>query len=155
MFTKNSKEDSQPVVPKVPAPPSLLSTDLVVTGDLVTDGEIQIDGQVIGDIQADVLIIGETADVNGEVFADTVRVHGRITGQIKARSVSLAKSAHVLGDILHENLAIEQGAFLEGHCRRIEGGKKDSDGPINLLLKGASKSKVDPPKKPQTETASS
>jgi len=48
-----------------------------------------------------------------------VRVHGTVNGQIKARSVQLAKTAHVVGDILHEDLAIETGAFLEGHCKRL------------------------------------
>lgn len=154
MFTKNNKQDTRSIAPKVPAPPSLLSTDLVITGDLVTDGEIQIDGRIVGDVQAETLIIGETADVNGEVSADTVRVHGKVTGQIRARSVSLAKSAHVQGDILHENLAIEQGAFLEGHCRRIELGTKEREEPINLLVNGVSKSKAEPLlKKTQAEPA--
>ena len=154
MFTKGSKEEENNLVPKVPSPPSLLSPDLTITGNLHSDGEIQIDGRVEGDIQSDVLIVGETAQVNGEITAESVRVHGHVTGQIKATSVSLAKTAHVLGDILHGNLAIEQGAFLEGHCRRIESDKKSSDGPINLLVRGGVKSKTEhPPKKPVAEPA--
>ena len=153
MFTKGSKEDEKNLVPKVPSPPSLLSPDLTITGNLHSQGEIQIDGTVEGDIHSDVLIVGETANVIGDITADSVRVHGRITGQIKANSVSLAKTAHVLGDILHGGLAIEQGAFLEGHCRRIETQKKESEGTINLLVKGGSKNKTDlPPKKPIIET---
>lgn len=148
MFTKGSKEAEKNLVPKVPSPPSLLSTDLEITGNLKSDGEIQIDGVVNGDIFADVLIVGESAHVNGEITAESVRVHGHVTGQIKASSVSLAKTAHVLGDILHGNLAIEQGAFLEGHCRRIEVEKKLTEGAMNLLVKGASKNKAEqPPKK--------
>ncbi|MDP6430090.1 MAG: polymer-forming cytoskeletal protein [Rhodospirillales bacterium] len=143
-----------PPAPKTPAPPSLLSTDLKITGDIVSQGEIQVDGQIDGDIHTDVLIVGETAQINGEISADNVRVHGYVTGQIKARAVSLAKSAHVLGDILHENLAIEQGALLEGHCRRIEGHRKESEGMINLLVKGGAKSKSEPPpKKAEVESA--
>ncbi|MDA0241653.1 MAG: polymer-forming cytoskeletal protein [Proteobacteria bacterium] len=141
MFTKPNKEaERKPVLPITPAPPSLLSTDLKIVGNLHSEGEIQVDGAVEGDIDANVLVIGETAQVNGEVSADVVRVHGFVTGQIKARSVSLAKTAHVQGDILHESLAIEQGAFLEGHCRRVEDarqrkkdGKKEGEGGINLL----------------------
>ena len=56
--------------------------------------------------------------------------------------MSLAKTAHVVGDILHEALAIEQGAFLEGHCRRLnEGthGKKETEGGIALLKSGKAK----------------
>jgi cytoskeletal protein CcmA (bactofilin family) len=32
----------------------------------------------------------------------------------------LAKSAHVVGDIWHELLAIDSGAFVEGHCKRTD-----------------------------------
>ena len=156
MFTKTSKEDEKKaLVPKIPAPPSLLSNDLRISGNLITDGEIQIDGEVVGDIHADVLIVGETANVNGEITANSVRVHGKVTGQVNAKIVSLAKTAQVLGDVLHENLAIEQGAHLEGHCRRAESsGKKESDNPISLLVKGSSKNKLEPPpKKTQAEAS--
>ncbi len=149
MFTKASKveEPLRPVAPKEPAPPSLLSTDLRIIGNIICAGEIQVDGTIEGDIQTDVLVIGETALVKGEITAETVRVHGSVQGQIKATNVSLLKSAHVLGDIIHVSLAIEQGAYLEGHCRRQEQPKKkESEGGLSLLGKG-SKSKSEPPPK--------
>jgi cytoskeletal protein CcmA (bactofilin family) len=147
MFTKANKieEPLRPVAPKEPAPPSLLSTDLRIQGDIACEGEIQVDGTIEGDIQTDVLVVGETALVKGEIRAETVCVHGNIQGQIKATNVSLSKSAHVLGDIIHVSLAIEQGAYLEGHCRRQEAPKKkESEGGINLLGK-SSKAKSEPP----------
>ncbi len=159
MFTgRSSKETSTQAVNKVPAPPSLMAVDLVITGDIVSSGEIQIDGRVNGNIQSEVLVVGEQAIITGEIRADSVRIHGKVNGQIKARAVSLAKTAHVLGDILHETLAIEQGAFLEGHCRRLDNSKKDGEG-MNLLAKGAAMVKPDVPKKaahgivPTTEPA--
>ncbi len=122
MFSKNSKGsgsvvDSQPV--EKSSPPSILSADLKIVGDLHSEGEIQIDGTIEGDIRTNTLLVGETANIKGEIVADVVNVHGSISGQIKSREVNLAKTAHVVGDILHENLAIETGAFLEGHCKRM------------------------------------
>ncbi|WP_243644709.1 bactofilin family protein [Varunaivibrio sulfuroxidans] len=105
-----------------PSVPSIISTDLKITGDLVSAGEIQIDGTILGDIRSRVLLVGEQAQITGEIIADTVRVHGTVNGQIKAKTVNLAKNAHVVGDILHENLSIEKGAFLEGHITRLEDG---------------------------------
>jgi len=61
--------------------------------------------------------------VTGKIVADSVYINGTVKGQIMARKVALAGSAKVMGDILHENLSIETGAFLEGNCRRL----KDSD----------------------------
>ncbi len=67
------------------------------------------------------------------IVGDTVRVYGTVNGQIKARAVTLAKSAHVVGNILHENLSIEEGAFLEGHCKRLGEGEFQAEGKINLV----------------------
>ncbi len=119
MFSKGKKNDPKKVIQEPPAPPSIISRDLKITGDLYSDGEIQIDGAVTGDIRTKNLMVGETAVVKGEIFAQSVRVHGTIDGQIKAKIVKLAATAHVVGDILHEDLSIETGAFLEGNCKRM------------------------------------
>jgi cytoskeletal protein CcmA (bactofilin family) len=100
--------------------PSIISADLHVVGDLVSNGDIQVDGEIEGDIQSRTITIGATAHVRGSVSAETVRVCGAVTGQIRGNTVSLDRTARVSGDILHATLAIEPGAFLEGHCRRIE-----------------------------------
>ena len=135
MFSKSKKElngGAGVTAPVKPAVPSIISTDMKIIGDIVSDGEIQIDGTVEGDIRAKTLLIGEPANIKGEVVADTIEVFGSISGQIKATQVSLAKTAHMVGDILHENLSIEKGAFLEGHCMRMPD-KKDSSERISLV----------------------
>ncbi|MEK9944949.1 MAG: polymer-forming cytoskeletal protein [Alphaproteobacteria bacterium] len=102
------------------APPSLISANLQIVGNLRSQGEVQIDGTVDGDVAANALTIGERATINGEIVADDVVVKGRVNGRIRARKVQLAKSAHVVGDIWHELLAIDSGAFVEGHCKRTD-----------------------------------
>lgn len=122
MFSKSKPKPTNGAAQKQtkPAVPSIISADLTITGNLVSEGEVQIDGHVIGDIKTDALLIGEDARVTGEIVARRVRVHGRVDGQISAKSVTLAKTAHVAGDVIHEDLSIEKGAFLEGHCKRME-----------------------------------
>ena len=119
----------------VTAPPSIIGADLMIFGDLSSDGEIQIDGAVDGDIRTKSLLVGETARIKGEIVADTVFVHGSISGQIKSRSVNLAKTAHVVGDILHEDLVVDAGAFLEGHCKHVVEKKEQPDAEINVVGK--------------------
>jgi cytoskeletal protein CcmA (bactofilin family) len=46
-------------------------------------------------------------------------VQGKIVGTIRAKAVELAGTGHVTGDILHESLSVDNGAFLNGHCRRM------------------------------------
>ncbi|SDE93872.1 bactofilin family protein [Rhodospira trueperi] len=101
------------------AVPSIISADLTITGDMVSAGEIHIDGRVEGDIKCASLIIGISGAVTGEVSAQTVRMHGSVSGQVIAKSVFLASTARMVGDVTHESLAIEPGAFMEGHCRRM------------------------------------
>lgn len=100
--------------------PSIISADLRITGDLECSGDIQIDGVVNGDIQSRTIVIGEGAAVTGSLKAETVQVFGKLVGQIHADTVTLERTAHVTGDILHKALAIAQGAFLEGACKRLD-----------------------------------
>ncbi|WP_339778910.1 polymer-forming cytoskeletal protein [uncultured Thalassospira sp.] len=99
---------------------SVINSDLRISGDLISESDVQVDGFVDGDIRTRNLTIGQNGEVRGEIIADRVRVCGKVTGQIRAKDVSLADSAKMIGDILHQTLAIEPGAHLEGHCRRIE-----------------------------------
>ena len=103
----------------VKAVPSIISADLTIEGNLNSTGEIQVDGVVHGDIRCKALIVGVKGSVTGEVSAQTVRMHGAVKGMIRAKSVFLASTARMSGDVEHESLAIESGAFMEGHCKRI------------------------------------
>ena len=100
--------------------PSIISADLTVTGTLVSNGDIQIDGIVEGDVRSVGLVIGEKAEIHGEILAEDVTVRGRVIGRIRARKVQLSATSHVEGDILHEAFAVEAGAFFEGNCRHSD-----------------------------------
>ncbi len=99
--------------------PSIISDDLTIKGNLSSEGEIQVDGKVNGDVKCKALIIGTKGLVSGQVLAKTVRIHGAMKGVVKANSVFLAATARMTGDIEHDSLAIEPGAFVDGHCKRI------------------------------------
>lgn len=98
--------------------PSIVSPEMTVTGNVVTSGEMQVDGAVDGDVRAENLTVGENGRINGVVEASNLRVLGRIEGEIHAANVTVLASARVDGDVVHESLAIEAGAMIEGHCRR-------------------------------------
>jgi cytoskeletal protein CcmA (bactofilin family) len=98
--------------------PSILSADLTITGSIVSEGEVQLDGVVEGDVRAGSLTIGEEATVKGEVVCENVVIRGRVEGSVRARQVQLAATARVEGDVIHASLAIESGAYFDGHCKR-------------------------------------
>jgi len=101
------------------AVPSIISADLTVEGNIDSSGEVQVDGSVRGGIRCKALIVGLKGDVTGDVNAQTVRLHGSIKGTVRAKSVFLASTARMEGAVEHESLAIEPGAYMEGHCKRI------------------------------------
>jgi cytoskeletal protein CcmA (bactofilin family) len=119
MFSKGKREVE---VTRSPSrnPPSIISASLRIVGNLVSDGDIQVDGIVDGDVHSRSLTVSQGAAVNGGISAESVRIDGAVNGHITASNVMLGPTARVLGDIIHAQLVIEAGAFLEGHCRRME-----------------------------------
>ena len=141
MFSNRSKDNApapQPMMAPPPAQPkraralsapSIISADMVINGTLNSSGDIQIDGRVEGDVRSVGLVIGDKAEIHGEIYAEDVTVRGKVVGRIRARKVLLAATSHVEGDILHEAFAVESGAFFEGNCRH-------SDNPLGDAVPG-------------------
>jgi cytoskeletal protein CcmA (bactofilin family) len=103
--------------------PSIISSDMTIRGELSGPGDLQVEGKVIGRIDVGHLMIAESGSVEGDIVAKAVGIAGSFKGTIKAGSVKLSATAKVEGEILHEVLAIEAGAQLEGQCKRISPGK--------------------------------
>jgi cytoskeletal protein CcmA (bactofilin family) len=136
MFSKpnsNPPQGAQPApAPQAPAPAvepprpaprkgsSVIGADMVLQGDITGGGDIQIDGVVKGDVRVEHVIVGETGQIEGGVFAEAVEVRGKITGSITAKQVRLYGACHVDGDITHEQLAMETGAFFQGRSLRLQ-----------------------------------
>lgn len=99
------------------ATPSIVSAGLHVQGNLESKGEIHIDGAVEGDVRAQLVKVGKDASIKGALIGEKVELAGSLNGSIEARTVTILKTAHVTGDIVHEALAVESGAYLDGHCR--------------------------------------
>ncbi len=109
-----------PITPKAKPPASILSTDLHIKGNIKTSGDIQIEGEIVGDVRAHLLTVGESARIKGEVIADDVVVNGHVAGTVRGLKVRLTATARVEGDIIHKTIAIESGAHFEGTVRREE-----------------------------------
>jgi len=112
--TKSSSSDGRDRVP------SIISPTLRVVGDLISDGDVQVDGIIEGDVRARSVTVSEGATVKGQITADKVMIRGEVHGQITADAVEFGRSARVIGDIVHNDLSVERGAYLEGQCRRKE-----------------------------------
>ncbi len=112
---------------------SIISADLKIIGNLQSDGEIQVDGMVEGDIKSRALTVGERAQIEGSISADTVRICGSISGKVDAATVKITKTANVASDINYQSLSIEDGAVLEGYIRHVDAGKSASNSKTSTL----------------------
>ncbi len=126
--TSSPQTNSRPRTASVSSGPSLISSDLKIIGNMLTEGDLQIEGTIEGDIRANLVTIGESALIRGEVVADELIVNGHVIGRIRALKVRLSASSRVEGDILHKTIAIEAGAEFEGFVNR-------KDDPINDTVK--------------------
>ena len=96
---------------------STISEDLTITGNVESQGELHLNGQVQGDVRCVVLVLGENAELEGNVVAEDVMVRGRLIGSVRAQKVMLQSTAHVEGNLFHKSLALEQGTHFEGESR--------------------------------------
>ena len=97
------------------------------SGELEFEETFRIDGKFEGKIRSgSELILGDTAEVTGEIEVGRLSVNGRLKGTVRARErVELHARARVEADLTTPVLKIEEGALFEGSCRMGEEAKSN------------------------------
>lgn len=92
-------------------------------GKLFFDEIVRLDGSFKGEITSrDTLIIGETADIEGEVEVGTFILSGQFKGNVKAATrVELRRPAQIEGTLETPVLVIEEGVMLNGSVTMTSG----------------------------------
>jgi cytoskeletal protein CcmA (bactofilin family) len=109
---------------------SVISKALKITGQLESTENVRIEGEIDGDIRAVNVKVGGNAKVKGNVYGDEVEVAGTVEGKIEAKKVVLTRTAHMSGDVIHQDIMIESGAFIDGHCRPEFGKSQSKNGSL-------------------------
>ena len=65
------------------------------------------------------VFIGVNAIVHGDIVAEKVEIYGEVLGSITAKKIICGATAKVRGDILHSTIHIENGAHVDGNCRKF------------------------------------
>jgi len=100
--------------------PSIIAADMNVLGNIVSDGPVDFAGSLNGNIRCQALTIRATGTITGEIQADSMFIYGRVKGMLRAREVHLFSTCHIEGIIMHEAISIEDGAFIDGSCKRTD-----------------------------------
>ena len=107
---------------------SLIGAGTVVNGNVSFAGGLRIDGKVDGNVIAatgepSTLVIGEQAEVQGEVRVSHVVINGKVTGPVIADGyLELQPKARVIGDVSYKTLEMHVGAVLRGRLNHAEPG---------------------------------
>ncbi len=98
---------------------AFLGEETSFEGKLIFEGTVRIDGKFQGEIHTDdVVIVGESAEVNAEINAGEIIISGTVRGNIFAKeSLEIMAPGKVYGNILTPKLMIQEGVIFEGTCR--------------------------------------
>jgi len=99
---------------------SCIGSGMSIVGNIECNGPAQVFGRIEGELRASELLIGDGAQVEGNVIAQHITVCGRVKGTIRAVRVKLQDGGVVEGDIFHRSLSIDENSLFEGSSRRVE-----------------------------------
>ncbi|NWF57091.1 MAG: polymer-forming cytoskeletal protein [Syntrophaceae bacterium] len=94
---------------------SFLGSDCDFKGDLKVKGTLRVDGRAEGSLDADCVILSESAGVKGDIQGRRIIIGGRVEGTLKAQErVEIKSKGRVLGDIFSPKLVVLEGAEVMG-----------------------------------------
>lgn len=100
---------------------TIIGSNSVFRGNFVVEGPLRVDGNYEGDIKSlDLIIIGSSGKVKGNIFGEIVIVGGKVKGDIFAiKEIILLSTASVLGGLLSQKILIDEGAKFRGRFNRV------------------------------------
>ena len=95
-----------------------LDRGAIFKGELEFEDTMRIDGRFNGRITSkNELVVGESAQIEGEIHVGRVAISGTVIGKIVAdQRVEIHRNGKVYSDIDTPALIIEEGAIFQGNC---------------------------------------
>ncbi len=116
---------------KQPPIKSLIAQGTHIDGNVIFHDGLRVDGEVNGDLRASeekpsILVVSETASVNGQIHADHVIINGTVKGPVFAfELLELQPKARIEGDVSYKSLEMHQGATISGQLKPMVGAAED------------------------------
>ncbi len=95
---------------------TVIAEDIEIVGSVKAASDIHLAGKLNGDLNCNGnAIVGETANIKGNVSANATTVHGQVNGNITVKDrIELKATARLNGDIRAKRLSVEDGATFVG-----------------------------------------
>jgi len=130
LFKSNKEKTESATIKEVITTATIITQGTTINGTVVGNDTIHVDGDIEGSIEVDnIVVIGKSGIVNGDIKAQKVISSGTINGTIKCDELEVMEpsivkeSVHarkvevkgkVEGDVLCDGLIIEPRGFVEG-----------------------------------------
>lgn len=94
-----------------------------ITGEISGQGDLRLEGRIDGDIKLKgLLFIDKECHFQGQAEAENIIIEGRMEGRIQASDkIEIRAGGHVQGRIVCQQIAIAEGAFLDGDVKSMKG----------------------------------
>lgn len=126
--------------------PSILTAEMQIFGDIIGDGAIEIAGRIDGDIRCLSVKLQPGSVLTGNITAEKAEIHGEVKGDITAKNITCGATAKIVGDIMHQRIHIEDGAYIDGNCKKFI--QEDSEPKRLTVVKLLEDKKLDKKQKP-------
>jgi cytoskeletal protein CcmA (bactofilin family) len=104
---------------------SIIGKNSDISGELNVSGTLRVDGMVHGKLNAECVIISETAMVKGDIKARAIIVGGKVEGNlIGEEMIEIKPKGIVLGEIFTNKFFVIEGGTLNG---RVQMRKEESN----------------------------
>jgi cytoskeletal protein CcmA (bactofilin family) len=96
---------------------STIGKSIRITGSVESQEDLAIDGWVSGSITVENnrVVVGEGAEILGDLTAQNIKIDGSITGDVTAtEQIDVRPTGAVEGDLRAPRIAIREGAMISG-----------------------------------------
>ena len=93
--------------------PTIIGAGCKLTGDIKTNHTVQIHGHIVGNVNAETVIIGRGGRVVGRVTANNLFLHGALDGPATVSAANVFGAATMTGTLSYHTLNITCNTGLE------------------------------------------
>lgn len=116
---------------------AFLGKETSFEGKMTFQGIFRLDGKFEGEIfESGTLIVGESAFIKGKIEVRSIIINGQVEGELNAQErTEIHSSGKFSGTLTTPSLIINEGGFINGHCRMERGtGTVETTSPAPPLL---------------------
>jgi cytoskeletal protein CcmA (bactofilin family) len=89
---------------------------VAISGEFSVPGRAVVNGSIVGDLQADELLVGESGKITGSVRVRKADIHGETHEKLSASELlTIRVTGRVNGNISFGGIEIERGGLMQGY----------------------------------------